>query len=610
MTSSETVSAGRSTGSSNRMSTPGARGPGHDRAAHVLGRAGEHPRHVRRRDGLLEGDDGAREVDRRLGHLGDARGVHVGAAAGRQLELVQPLDAGEHAARLLLQVEVEREVGGQLVAVGVAEGGQPRAAELLLALADEDLPARAGRAREGEDARGERALGVGRAAGDHVAVAHVRRERLDRPLRARRLHVVHAVAQHGRPGAVDHADHGRAASRRARAAALARRPASIRPADGVGGGAQVAVGRRHRRDAQEVADALEVGVEVAVDRLVRAHDTPASRMSSVLAVASSRARAPSGIVAIVLPWPTGTLAIAGMPSGAISSSRISSIERFEATYSGTVWSLEVDVGAEHEAGRVVELAGEDQVVEVRVDHVRLLVEVLEQHDAAVGLDLVRRAEAGGHERQAAADDRRLGDALADGQHVRVVGVLGHAAERLGLEGAVEALLGDLGQLVLLAREAREHRAVEGRPVRVPGERQVQRRDVAVAAEDARLAERVPVDQPVQPRGAVAALEAEHHVDPRLAQRPLHVGGALLVGAGQVAVHAAVVGAEDELVAARLEVRGRLLDPRADLRRARRRDDRRSWRRRAAQAASHAPADPNRCRQSMWIPRFRRVADRP
>ena len=40
-----------------------------------------------------------------------------------------------------------------------------------------------------------------------------------------------------------------------------------------------------------------------------------------------------------LPWPTGTLAIAGIPSGAISSSRISSIDRLEPTYSGIVFSL-------------------------------------------------------------------------------------------------------------------------------------------------------------------------------------------------------------------------------------------------------------------------------
>ena len=54
------------------------------------------------------------------------------------------------------------------------------------------------------------------------------------------------------------------------------------------------------------------------------------------------------------------------------------------------------------------------------------------------------------QRQAAADQRRLGDALADRQHVGVLGVLEHAAERLRLEGAVEPLLGLLGQLVLAA----------------------------------------------------------------------------------------------------------------------------------------------------------------
>jgi hypothetical protein len=101
---------------------------------------------------------------------------------------------------------------------------------------------------------------------------------------------------------------------------------------------------------------------------------------------------------------------------------------------------------------------------------------------------------------------------------------------------------------------------------------MERRDVAVAAEDARLAEVVPVDPVVEPRGAVAALQAEDHVDAGLGQRPLDVGGALLVGPGEVPVDAAVVGPEDEVVALALEVGGRLLDPRAHLRRARRRDD--------------------------------------
>ena len=43
------------------------------------------------------------------------------------------------------------------------------------------------------------------------------------------------------------------------------------------------------------------------------------------------------MVAMCLPWPTGTLAIAGIPSGAISSSSISSTDRVDSGPSGTVW---------------------------------------------------------------------------------------------------------------------------------------------------------------------------------------------------------------------------------------------------------------------------------
>ena len=84
---------------------------------------------------------------------------------------------------------------------------------------------------------------------------------------------------------------------------------------------------------------------------------------------------------------------------------------------------------------------------------------------------------------------------------------------------------------------------------------------------------LPVDQVVQPRGAVAAAQRVDHVDAGLAERPLQVGGPLLVGPREIAVHLAVVGAEYHAVAARLEVGGRLLDVRAGLRRAGRRDDR-------------------------------------
>ena len=184
-----------------------------------------------------------------------------------------------------------------------------------------------------------------------------------------------------------------------------------------------------------------------------------------------------------------------------------------------------------------------------------------------------RSDARRQQRDAAADERALRDAAADREHVGVLRVLEHAPERLGPQRAMEPLLRLLGQLVLACGEAEEVGAVEGHPARARGERQMQRGDIREAADDPRLAERVPIDQVVQPRAAVTPAEGVDHVDPRLRERPLQVLGALLVRARQVAVHLPVVGAEDDLVAAGLEVGGRLLDVRACLRRAGGGDDR-------------------------------------
>ena len=69
--------------------------------------------------------------------------------------------------------------------------------------------------------------------------------------------------------------------------------------------------------------------------------------------------------------------------------------------------LQVDVRPHHQAGGAVELAGADQVVEQGVDQVLLGVQVLDQDDAALGLDLERGAERGAEQGQAAAGERRL-----------------------------------------------------------------------------------------------------------------------------------------------------------------------------------------------------------
>ena len=71
--------------------------------------------------------------------------------------------------------------------------------------------------------------------------------------------------------------------------------------------------------------------------LIRASSSLNRRLQHLEGLAGRRRRAParpSGIVAMCLPWPTGTFAIAGIPSGATSSSSISSIESVDSEPSG------------------------------------------------------------------------------------------------------------------------------------------------------------------------------------------------------------------------------------------------------------------------------------
>ena len=117
--------------------------------------------------------------------------------------------------------------------------------------------------------------------------------------------------------------------------------------------------------------------------------------------------------------------------------------------------LQVDVGAEHEAGGVVELAGADQVVERRVDQVRLGVQVLDHRRRSR-----RSATSNGVpmlEDSSVRQPPTSGASAAPSPTVSTYGSSGSSntrPERLRLERAVEPVLGLLGQRVLLARVKR------------------------------------------------------------------------------------------------------------------------------------------------------------
>ena len=152
--------------------------------------------------------------------------------------------------------------------------------------------------------------------------------------------------------------------------------------------------------------------------------------------ASSRRRRaapgrPSGIVAMCLPWPTGTLAIAGIPSGAISSSSISSIDRVDSEPSGAVRPCRLTSVPKTKPGDVVELAGADQVVEQRCRPGTRSVFRSSTISTQPSVSSSNgRPELGAQQGQAATDQRRLGGSAADREHVRVLRILEHAAERL------------------------------------------------------------------------------------------------------------------------------------------------------------------------------------
>ena len=206
----------------------------------------------------------------------------------------------------------EREVGLELVRVGVDEGGKRRRTGLLLALEqNRHVAGQAARLAEGAnglDERHELALVVaGPARHDPLAVADLRLERIARPERQRvdRLHVVMAVEQDVRGIAMRSlsvTDDDRPARGRpdggveAELGQLRREPVGGAPAllriGGVG---------RDRRDREEFEQAVErtlsVAVNLAENGVDRCHDGASRYGSGTLALSgthSSRMRGGTG----------------------------------------------------------------------------------------------------------------------------------------------------------------------------------------------------------------------------------------------------------------------------------------------------------------------------
>src|SRR5918911_1050796 len=140
----------------------------------------------------------------------------------------------------------------------------------------------------------------------------------------------------------------------------------------------------------------------------------ASRISSRPASASSRARTPSGTVTTSPPWPMRRPCMAGIPSGAISSSNSSSTVRLwlpERPLLAGDAALEV---AEPDPRALLQLPRVAQMRQEAVDARRLLVGVFEEEDLPARVDFERRSEERVDERQGAADEL----SLCDSRHER------------------------------------------------------------------------------------------------------------------------------------------------------------------------------------------------
>ena len=249
--------------------------------------------------------------------------------------------------------------------------------------------------------------------------------------------------------------------------------------------------------------------------------------------------------------PLGVPVISGSPSGRRTSSTMSSAD----SSAIPPRPLRLDV-ADDDPGGAVEQPDVAEMGQVAVEPVALELDLLEDDDPApvVGLEagpdalLISPAQP-----PASRPVARPPTTVAD---VRIVRVRPDRPERLVAEER---------PLQVRLRELRHLRRADPRdPVRVEADHvapallgEMERRDVAVAAEDLRVRrERRLVEERDQARRAVAALEADDRADLGVAEQGMEIGRPVLVAAGHVAVAVVDVVRQLDLEVPRLERRPR------------------------------------------------------
>ena len=201
--------------------------------------------------------------------------------------------------------------------------------------------------------------------------------------------------------------------------------------------------------------------------------------------------------------------------------------------------------ADHDPGRVGQLARVEQVGQDRVPVLGAELDLLEDHDPVLGVDLDRRPDGRRQQPGTAAGQAAAGPPAGDRPDVWVVRVVGDLAIRLGAEqGPLHGALREVGGLG--GPDTHRPVRVEADRVRPGRDRQVQRGDIRVAAERLGVGrDDLAVQVADQPRAAVAALEADDAADVRVGEEGVEVGRPVFIAPGEVAMAIVDVFAETD-----------------------------------------------------------------